>query len=70
MPNPGALQVVYEVFEPLCCFEKLRAKEPKWKGAPMIVVQHPNDSRSQRVLEELGLPYGIKHYSAMLPLKL
>ena len=32
----------------------------------MIVVHHLNDSRSQRVLwllEELGLPYEIQHYS-------
>src|SRR5512139_1078147 len=32
---------------------------------PMITVHHLNDSRSQRVLwllEELGLPYEIKHY--------
>ena len=31
----------------------------------MIVVHHLNDSRSQRILwllEELGLPYQIKHY--------
>ncbi len=31
----------------------------------MITVHHLNDSRSQRVLwllEELGLPYEIKHY--------
>ena len=31
----------------------------------MIVVHHLNNSRSQRVLwllEELGLPYEIKHY--------
>jgi len=33
--------------------------------SPMLVVHHLNDSRSQRVLwllEELGLPYDIKHY--------
>ena len=32
----------------------------------MIVVHHLNDSRSQRVLwllEELGLPYEIRHYA-------
>ena len=34
----------------------------------MIVVHHLNDSRSQRILwllEELGLPYEIKHYKRM-----
>jgi glutathione S-transferase len=34
-------------------------------GHPMITVHHLNNSRSQRVLwllEELGLPYEIKHY--------
>jgi glutathione S-transferase len=34
-------------------------------GRPMITVHHLNNSRSQRVLwllEELGLPYEIKHY--------
>ena len=32
----------------------------------MIIVHHLNDSRSQRVLwllEELGLPYEIRHYA-------
>ena len=36
------------------------------KGSPMIVVHHLNDSRSQRVLwllEELGVPYEIRHYA-------
>jgi len=34
--------------------------------SPMLVVHHLNDSRSQRILwllEELGAPYGIKHYA-------
>ncbi len=39
---------------------------PSQQGQPtMITVHHLNDSRSQRVLwllEELGLPYEIKHY--------
>jgi len=36
------------------------------EGLPMIVVHHLNDSRSQRILwllEELGLPYEIRHYA-------
>ncbi len=42
----------------------MRATHPL-RHAPMITVHHLNDSRSQRVLwllEELGLPYEIKHY--------
>ena len=38
------------------------------KGIPMITVHHLNDSRSQRILwllEELGLPYEIKHYKRL-----
>ena len=34
----------------------------------MITVHHLNDSRSQRILwllEELGLPYEIKHYQRL-----
>ena len=36
----------------------------------MIVVHHLNDSRSQRVLwllEELGLPYEIRHHTRNRP---
>src|SRR4051794_29112214 len=36
-----------------------------WSGAPMLIVHHLNNSRSQRVLwllEELQLPYEIKYY--------
>ncbi len=40
-------------------------RNPPTEGTPVLVVHHLNDSRSQRVLwllEELGLPYEIRHY--------
>jgi glutathione S-transferase len=39
--------------------------DPRQQGNTMLVVHHLNDSRSQRVLwllEELNLPYEIRHY--------
>jgi glutathione S-transferase len=52
------------------CFNSIKAAQATMnvfgrRHPPMITVHHLNNSRSQRVLwllEELGLPYEIKHY--------